>query len=183
MKIYTIIGGVNGTGKSSLTGVLTAETKDLGTIIDVDKLNIQFGSSLQGGKEAVRLIDDCIKQGKSFTQETTLSGHKTAITAQKAKAEGYIVRLYYVGISSVDESLRRIANRVQKGGHDIPPLDVIRRFQTRYQDIAAVLPYCDEAVFYDNENGFHVVAEYRNGKLIQKSDPLPKWITELSDYV
>ena len=30
MKIYTIIGGVNGVGKSSLTGVLNSERDDLG---------------------------------------------------------------------------------------------------------------------------------------------------------
>ena len=33
MKIYTIIGGVNGVGKSSLTGVLAAENNDLGVIL------------------------------------------------------------------------------------------------------------------------------------------------------
>ena len=88
-----------------------------------------------------------------------------------------------MGLSSVDESLKRIANRVQKGGHDIPAEDVKRRFETRFKDIAAVLPYCDEAVFYDNENGFKEVAEYRNGEIITKGEPLPKWITELSEYL
>ena len=38
MKLYTIIGGVNGCGKSSLTGALKAERSDLGLLIDVDKL-------------------------------------------------------------------------------------------------------------------------------------------------
>ena len=38
MKIYTIIGGVNGVGKSSLTGVLASESNDLGVIIDTDKI-------------------------------------------------------------------------------------------------------------------------------------------------
>lgn len=32
MKTYTIIGGVNGTGKSSLTDILKVETLDLGKI-------------------------------------------------------------------------------------------------------------------------------------------------------
>ena len=36
MKTYTIIGGVNGTGKSSLSGVLKSREK-LGYIINVDK--------------------------------------------------------------------------------------------------------------------------------------------------
>lgn len=183
MKLYTIIGGVNGTGKSSLTGVLKAETNDLGKIIDVDKLNIKYGDKLQGGKEAVKLISNCIESGLSFTQETTLSGHKTAKTAQQAKSQGYTVRLYYVGLSSVDESLKRIANRVNKGGHDIPPLDVIRRFNSRYDDISAVLPFCDEAIFYDNENGFKAVAEYKNNKLIIIGSDIPKWIVELKEYL
>lgn len=183
MKIYTIIGGVNGTGKSSLTGVLKAETKDLGKIIDVDKLNVKHGGKVEGGKVAVKLINECLESGISFTQETTLSGHKTASTAKIASEKGYHVRLYYVGLSSVEESVKRIANRVQKGGHDIPEADVIRRYNSRYADIAAVLPYCNEAVFYDNENGFKVIAEYRNGELTTTGDPLPEWVTELKAYL
>jgi hypothetical protein len=38
MKTYTIVGGIDGTGKSSLIGVLKAERNDLGNIIDIDKL-------------------------------------------------------------------------------------------------------------------------------------------------
>ena len=54
MKIYTIIGGVNGCGKSSLTGAIKAERKDLGTIIDVDKLNASLsGNKVAGGKKAI----------------------------------------------------------------------------------------------------------------------------------
>lgn len=183
MKIYTIIGGVNGTGKSSLTGVLKAETKDLGKIIDVDKLNVKYGGKVEGGKVAVKLINECLENGISFTQETTLSGHKTASTAKMASERGYYVRLYYVGLSSVDESVKRIANRVQKGGHDIPEADVVRRYNSRYADIAAVLPYCNEAVFYDNENGFKVIAKYRNGELTTIGNLLPEWMTELRTYL
>jgi len=43
MKIYTIIGGVNGVGKSSFTGVLKSRTTDLGVIVDVDKITAQVG--------------------------------------------------------------------------------------------------------------------------------------------
>ena len=51
MKIYTIIGGVNGCGKSSLTGALKAERTDLGMLIDVDKLNAELGNVVAGGKK------------------------------------------------------------------------------------------------------------------------------------
>ncbi|MFR8067571.1 MAG: zeta toxin family protein, partial [Acutalibacter sp.] len=166
MKLYTIIGGVNGCGKSSLTGALKAERSDLGLLIDVDKLAAQLGSPVEGGKAAVRKIDECLEKGISFTQETTLSGARTERTIRRAKERGYTIRLYYIGLDTMEESLGRIANRVAKGGHDIPKADVERRFQSRFTDVLRVLPYCDEARFFDNDNGFVEVAEYRNGELI-----------------
>ena len=43
MKIYTIIAGVNGVGKSSLTGVLVGESSDLGVIVDADRITAELG--------------------------------------------------------------------------------------------------------------------------------------------
>lgn len=184
MKVYTIIGGVNGTGKSSLTGVLKAQMNDLGRIIDVDKITAQNGgSAIQGGKIALERIRDCLNKGVSFTQETTLSGRKTEATAAEARERGYTVRLYYVGLDSAEECLQRIENRVAHGGHDIREEDVIRRFAGRWEAMAKVLPYCDEAHFFDNYNGFVEVAEYLNGELIVKGDTLPLWIGELRAFL
>ncbi len=182
MKIYTIIGGVNGCGKSSLTGAIKAERKDLGTIIDVDKINASFdGDKVAGGKKAIEKINHCIEQGLSFTQETTLSGARTATTAKKAKENGYYIRLYYVGLDSAQESVKRIQNRVAKGGHDIPKEDVLRRFNNRFEALKKILPYCNEALFFDNDNGFMEVAEYKYGELILKGYKHPKWIEKIND--
>ena len=183
MKLYTIIGGVNGCGKSSLTGALKAERSDLGLLIDVDKLAAQLGSPVEGGKAAVRKIDECLEKGISFTQETTLSGARTERTIRRAKERGYTIRLYYIGLDTMEESLGRIRNRVAKGGHDIPKEDVERRFQSRFTDVLRVLPYCDEARFFDNDNGFVEVAEYRNGELIPRVSNPPRWLLELMERV
>ncbi len=184
MKIYTIIGGVNGVGKSSFTGVLKSQTKDLGMIVDIDKITAQLGGkSLEGGKRAIHIMESCIQDGVSFTQETTLSGHRSKAAARKAKDAGYYIRLYYIGLDTAEESKRRIANRVARGGHNIDSEDVERRFLGRWAAVQAVLPYCDEAVFYDNDNGFVEVAAYRNGELILEGDHWPKWIVELSEYL
>ncbi|MBQ9045187.1 MAG: hypothetical protein IJ112_04500 [Oscillospiraceae bacterium] len=184
MKIYTIVGGVNGTGKSSLTGVLKTQTTELGVIIDVDKITAQNGgSALQGGRIALQRIEECLGKGLSFTQETTLSGRKTEATAAEAKKLGYTVRLYYVGLDSVEECLQRIENRVAHGGHDIRETDVVRRFAGRWEAVAKVLPYCDEAHFFDNYNGFVEVAEYVNGELILKGSNPPTWARELEAFL
>lgn len=180
MKNFTIIGGVNGVGKSSLYGALDMDYFKLGTIIDVDKITVQFGGDkLKGSKEAVRLINSCLENGESFTQETTLSGQKTLKTILAAREKGYTISLYYIGVSSAEESLLRIKNRVRKGGHDIPRDYVTRRFENRFDDLLRVLPFCDEAVFFDNENGFVRVAEYRDGSLTLSGKLVPDWILSL----
>ena len=166
MKCRIIVGGVNGCGKSSLAGILQAERFDLGTVLDGDRPST---------------IDECLEKGISFTQETTLSGARTERTIRRAKERGYTIRLYYIGLDTMEESLGRIRNRVAKGGHDIPKEDVECRFQSRFADVLRVLPYCDEARFFDNDNGFVEVAEYRNGELIPRVSNPPRWLRELRD--
>lgn len=152
----------------------------MGMIIDTDLLNAKYnGDRIKGGKEAVKLITSCLEKGVDFTQETTLSGKKTLKTIIKAKEKDYYIRLFYVAVSSAEESLTRIGNRVKKGGHDIPSEDVKRRFSKRYDDILAILPYCSEVHFYDNENGFEEVGEYRNGTLSVTAENPPKWLVRL----
>lgn len=179
MKLYTIIGGVNGCGKSSLTGTLKAERNDLGTIIDPDKLSAKLGGYGAGGRAAVEKINECLAKGLNLTQETTLAGARTERTIRRAKELGYTIRLYYVGLDSLEESLLRIENRVRKGGHDIPRQDVERRYAGRFEALAKVLPYCDEACFFDNDNGFVEVARYQNGELLTITQNPPKWLREL----
>lgn len=77
----------------------------------------------------------------------------------------------------------RIENRVEKGGHNIPDSDVKRRFNKRFEDLTVILQYCDEATFFDNENGFVAVAEYKNGEILQKGSLKPKWLEELMEYM
>ncbi|MDR1687497.1 MAG: hypothetical protein LBS21_02660 [Clostridiales bacterium] len=124
-----------------------------------------------------------LSDGVSFTQETTLSGNFIKKTVKAAHESGYFIRLFYIGLNSCEESIKRIKNRVEKGGHDIPASDVIRRFAGRFADLKAVLPYCMEAYFYDNENGFNEVGEYRNGEIISKTKTMPEWFNELLKFI
>lgn len=173
MKTYTIIAGVNGTGKSSLIGALWKQRDDLGQIINADILT---------GQLAARKIRDCLSKGFCFTQETTLSDSLTTDTAHKALETGYKISMHYVGLSSVEESIARIVNRVQKGGRDIPEVDVRRCFESRVKALSAVLPYCHEALFYDNDNGFVVIGEYRNGKIVPYYKA-PYWFIEMAEAI
>ena len=141
------------------------------------------GNMIEGEKKSIELMGDCLDKEICFTQETTLSGQRVLNTVKIAIEKGYYIRLYYVGLNTVEESISRIDNRVKKGGHDIPYSDVMRRFEKRFQDLVAILPYCDEATFYNNENGFVAVAEYKNGEIIQIGSSRPQWLEELMDLM
>lgn len=184
MATYTIIGGINGVGKSSFTGVLKEVVYDLGIIIDVDKIIAEHcGNTTAGGKTALTMLHECIRNNVSFTQETTLSGYKTEATAKQVKELGYSIRMFYIGLDPLEESLSRIQNRAKRGGHNIPQDIVSRRFATRWEAVKKVLPYCDEAEFFDNNNGFVKVAEYRNGEFRTVGTYVPNWVLSLQNHL
>ena len=169
MNRYIIIAGVNGTGKSSLRGVLEGQEVLLGHIIDADAIaKMNNYDNIKAGKKAVEEIKYCLDNNISFTQE-------------QARKQGYYVIMYYVGLNSKEESLARIENRVRKGGHDIPKNDVCRRFDNRFDSLKRIVPLCDEVIFYDNENGFIKVAEIKNNKFNYSNGYRPKWITEFEN--
>lgn len=181
LNVYTIIAGVNGTGKFSLRGVLEGLNANLGHIIDPNLIAKENNNDvIRAAKIAVSKIKDCLDKNISFTQETTLSGRTVLTTIKQARKQGYYIFLYYIGLSSAEESILRIANRVRKGGHNIPEKDVRRRYYKRFDMLAEVIPYCDEINFYDNENGFVKVAEIKNGQFRFINGYKPEWIVELN---
>ena len=93
------------------------------------------------------------------------------------------IKKYYIGLDSAAENIARIENRVRRGGHNIPDDKVQFRFAGRWEAVAKILPLCDEAEFYDNNNGFEKVADFCNGNLrVIRRNP-PQWINELEDYL
>ncbi len=131
--------------------------------------------------QVVSEIQFCLDNNRSFTQETTLAGYRTGRTLKQARKQGYFITMYYIGLNSKEESILRIANRVRKGGHNIPREDVVRRFENRMDALGKVIPLCDKIVFYDNENGFVKVAEINNNKFTFTNGVCPQWLLEIKE--
>lgn len=167
MKICTIIGGIDGVGKSSLLGVLRAVRTDLGLVVDEKE------------KAASERIETALKDGISFSYEATLHGEFSKELCRRAKDAGYAVRLYYVGFDPVDENLLRIKNRAKNSGANAVYQEVQNQYAHRMDDLTVVLPYCDCADFYDNYNGFALIARKVDGHIESVGDYHPQWTTKL----
>ena len=94
-KIFTIIAGINGAGKTSLYRVLHP-TEDLGERINIDELALEHSgdwrdprSQIYAGREAVARIRSCIENGRSFHLETTLPGASIIRHINLAKEHGF----------------------------------------------------------------------------------------------
>ena len=93
------------------------------------------------------------------------------------------VKPSFIGLNTPEECLARIKNRVSRGGHDVSEADLRREFASRWDAVERILPYCDEAHFFDNDNGFVEVAEYRNGEVVSIGELRPDWLKELQGYL
>ena len=131
MKICTIIGGIDGVGKSSLLGVLRAVRTDLGLVVDEKE------------KAASERIEIALKDEINFSYETTLYGEFSKELCRRAKDAGYTVRLYYVALDPVEENLLRIKNRAKNGGENAVCQGVQNQYAHRIDDLTVILPYCD----------------------------------------
>lgn len=82
--------------------------------------------------------------------ETTLAGFGILRLMEAARREGCRIVLHYVSVTSPDQALDRIRNRVALGGHDVPATDVRRRFARSHANLPAAIVHANDAFPYDN---------------------------------
>lgn len=132
-----------------------------------------------GNNGNVRLIYDYFSQGISFNQETTLCGHSIFRNIRRAKQQGYVVEMFYVGLESAEIAKERIAKRVERGGHGIPDEDVERRYVKSLKNLRKAIEMCDLVSINDNTETMRRFAIYRNGQLCLLSRNVPEWFRRI----
>jgi predicted ABC-type ATPase len=110
--------------------------------------------------------------GESFALETTCSGKSYIPFLRDCRDGGWTIKLLYFWLPSPEASLRRVANRVAHGGHDIPAEAIYRRFRSGLRNMVDLyLPLADEAEIYDNSDRSRVlIAERRRGEDVIVTD-------------
>jgi predicted ABC-type ATPase len=109
-----------------------------------------------------------IRERKTFAWETTLSGRTTKAWVRKAKDAGYFIKLVFIWIQSLEESLERIQRRVSEGGHGVPAQDVRRRFLKSLRNFFNdFCPLANAWKLFDNSNeSLRLVATRKNNRTV-----------------
>ena len=157
MSEIFVFGGCNGSGKSTLANRLLSSIEPLPEFVNADLIAAELCPSDVDSVAitASRLMLNRLKllaiQQVDFAFETTLAARSFAKFLQDCQTKGYKVNLIYVWLNSPDLAIKRVAQRVAAGGHNIPP-DVIRRryHRGRKNFFELYSPLADRWIVYDN---------------------------------
>lgn len=130
-----LIGGCNGAGKTTFAReFLPKEVKCL-RFLNADEIARGL-SPFAPGAAAVRAarillseIRESLDRRESFALESTLSGITYRNLLERALRIGYEIEIHYLWLSDAIQAVNRVRQRVLKGGHNVPPKDIRRRFK------------------------------------------------------
>jgi predicted ABC-type ATPase len=154
----TVIAGTNGAGKSSIIGMFLRRRG--GEYFNADEwarvlrrnapgLNQTDANGLAwlAGKE---MLEAAIAYDRDYAFETTLGGNTIPLLIARAAAHGYRVVIWYVGLDGPETHIRRVRERVQRGGHDISETRIRERFERSIENLITLIPHTYELKLFDN---------------------------------
>lgn len=183
-KNLYLFAGVNGVGKSTMYNSQIEEGIKQSIRINTDEIVRTFGDwknnadQIKAAKIAIKLRNHCFEEGKSFNEETTLTGKTILKTIDRAKELGYKIYLYYIGIDSPEIAKERVRNRVLKGGHDISSEVIEKRYYESLENLKKIISKCDYVDIYDNTDIYKLVFSFANNEIIENSISSSEWAKE-----
>ena len=134
IKRLRVLAGPNGSGKTSVYRELR-DKFHWGVFVNADEIAKGLspfnpeGVAIEAGRLMLQRIDFLLEGNESFSIETTLSTRSYINLIDKAHAKGFEVSLLFFWLTSPELAVRRVAQRVREGGHNIPIDTICRRYQ------------------------------------------------------
>ena len=162
-----IISGCNGSGKTTASYTLLPELLDCSEFVNSD----EFAKSLApfhpetayitASRYMLKKLRYLFTRREDFCIETTLATRSLLKTVRMAQDQGYFVTVVYLWLRSPEIAVKRVAARVEAGGHDVAPDVIRRRYYTGLEYFFDLYsPVCDKWMLVDNsETDFRIIAE------------------------
>ena len=152
-----VIAGPNGAGKTTFAKEFLPHYAKCENFVNADLIAGGLSpfspeaAAIRAGRLLLEQIRLLASKRSDFGFETTLSGVTYVSFLQRLKTQGYRIQLFFLWIPTVEMALARIADRVQRGGHEIPEPVVRRRFHKGISHLLGLYrPLVDTWALFDN---------------------------------
>ena len=152
-----LIAGPNGSGKTTFAREFLPREGAVVHFVNADLIANGLSplrpelAARQAGRLLLQKLSRLAKSRRNFSFESTLSGKTYLHLLKNWKATGYAIRIVFLSLSSPQLALQRVAARVEQGGHNVPRVDVIRRFHRSWHNFQTLYrPLADTWSVYEN---------------------------------
>lgn len=157
VKHLYIIAGCNGAGKTTASMTILPKSLLVKEFVNADEiakglspLNPE-GAAIAAGRLMLERIDYLMDRGESFSIETTLATRSYINLVHCAQAKEYMVHIIFFWLHTPQNAIDRVAERVRKGGHNIPTDIIIRRYYAGIRNLFNIfMNAVDVWTIYDN---------------------------------
>lgn len=131
-KNLYIISGCNGAGKTTASYTVLPEILQCKEFVNADEIAKGLSpfnpenAAIEAGRIMLSRIDELLNKNETFSIETTLATKSYINLVKKAQNRGYKVYLIFFWLETPELAIQRVAERVSKGGHNIP-IEIIQR--------------------------------------------------------
>lgn len=153
-----IIAGPNGAGKTTFALEYLPKVAGCTHFINADLIAAGLSplaperELLTASRLFLREIEERIAERESFAFETTLAGRTYLRLIERLRRDGWRVELIYLALPSTEMSKLRVAERVAHGGHNIPAVDIDRRFPRSLHNLLNDFShYVDRCICFMND--------------------------------
>ena len=156
-KHLYIISGPNGAGKTTASYTVLPKILQCKEFVNADEIARGLSPfnpesvSIEAGRLMLHRISELLQKDESFSIETTLATRSYYRLVEQAHDKGFYVTLVFFWLESPELAMRRVAERVSKGGHNIPADIIIRRYDEGIKNLFNIyIPRVDYWTLVDN---------------------------------
>jgi predicted ABC-type ATPase len=155
-KKIMMIAGPNGAGKTT-TALPSLQRLNIFEFLNADE--IARGLSplnpdsvpLTASKLLIKRFKELLAQEKSFAFETTGAGKNYIKHLEEARKKGYKIHLIFLWLHTPEHAIKRVAQRVKQGGHNIPKETIKNRYFAGLNNLFThYLQLADTILIFDN---------------------------------
>jgi predicted ABC-type ATPase len=153
-----LIAGCNGAGKTTFAIEYLSKEVNCLRFLNPDEIArglsplAPAAAAFKAARLLLREVRHSIRGRESFGLESTLSGKTYLQLLRQAKRAGFRIHLHYLWLPTPILAIRRIRERVRKGGHNVRAADVRRRFGRSLRHfVENYAPLADRWALWDNQ--------------------------------